>query len=144
MPKASPMYSTSSRSTIRRLGPPTAFFSERLTSVSPFHLRTSFVLKQGRPLVILAGSHLGCVEVVGGPRVKSTAELKGKTVAVSQLGSDEHIFTSMFAAYVGLDPRKDIKWIVRDWPEHLPLLQQGKIDALFTGPPMSQQLRAQG
>ncbi len=100
-------------------------------------------IEAGAPVVILAGSHIGCVEVVGGNRVRSTPELKGKTVAVSQLGSDEHIFMSMFAAYVGLDPRKDIKWVVHPWPEHLPLFRSGQIDALFNGPPLSQRLRAQ-
>jgi NitT/TauT family transport system substrate-binding protein len=99
-------------------------------------------IEAGAPLVVLAGSHIGCVLVVGGNRVRSTLELKGKSVAVSQLGSDEHIFMSMFAAYVGLDPRKDIKWVVLPWAEHLPLLRSGKIDALFCGPPLSLELRA--
>jgi NitT/TauT family transport system substrate-binding protein len=76
----------------------------------------------GAPVVILAGSHVGCVEVVGGPRVRSTPELKGKTVVVDQSGSDEQIFISLFAAYVGLDPRKDIRWIVDPSSDHLQLL----------------------
>jgi NitT/TauT family transport system substrate-binding protein len=101
-------------------------------------------IEAGAPVVILAGSHIGCVEVVGGNRVRSTPELKGKTAAVSQLGSDEHIFMSMFAAYVGLDPHKDINWVVHPWPEHLPLFRAGKIDALFNGPPLSQELRGKG
>jgi NitT/TauT family transport system substrate-binding protein len=96
----------------------------------------------GAPVVILAGSHTGCVEVVGGKRVRSTLELKGKTAAVAQLGADEHIFISMFAAYVGLDPRKDIKWAVLPWPDHVPQLMSGEVDAVFCGPPLSQELRA--
>ena len=96
----------------------------------------------GAPVVVLAGSHIGCVEVFGGNRVRSTLELKGKTAAVAQLGADEHIFISMFAAYVGLDPRKDIKWAVIPWGDHVPQLTSGKVDAVFLGPPLSQELRA--
>ena len=43
-----------------------------------------------------------CVELFGGRGVQSTRDLKGKTVAVTELRSDQHIFTSMFVAHVGL------------------------------------------
>jgi NitT/TauT family transport system substrate-binding protein len=57
-------------------------------------------------VVILAGSHIGCVELVAANRVRATPELKGKNVAIQKLGWDEHLFISMFAAYVGIDPRE--------------------------------------
>src|SRR4029077_10439843 len=56
----------------------------------------------GRPIVILAGSHSGCVEVVGNGRVRSTPDLTGKTVLISAFGSDEHAFISLFAKCVGV------------------------------------------
>src|SRR5689334_23955700 len=65
----------------------------------------------GEPVVILAGSHIGCLEVIGGNRVRTTRELKGKRVAIPRAGTDEEIFISMFAAYVGLNPRNDIQWV---------------------------------
>jgi len=52
----------------------------------------------GEPVGILAGSHIGCVEVVGADRVRSTRELKGKRVAIPRPGTDEQIFISIFAA----------------------------------------------
>lgn len=48
---------------------------------------------------------------------------------------------SMFAAYVGLDPRKDINWAVHPHPDQARLLTERKIDALFCGPPESLELR---
>ena len=96
----------------------------------------------GEPLVILAGMHIGCIELVGSDRVGSTRELKGKTVAVGLPRGDDGIFISMFAAYVGLDPQKDINWIIN--PSDLDcmrLLAEGKIDAFMTGPPFAQELR---
>jgi NitT/TauT family transport system substrate-binding protein len=96
----------------------------------------------GAPIVMLAGSHNGCVELFGGRRVRSTRDLKGKTVAVSELRSDQHIFTSMFVAHVGLDPRTDINWIVRPFDESVDLLASGTIDAVMSGPPFSDDMRA--
>ena len=96
-------------------------------------------IEAGAPVVVLAGSHIGCVELVGGSRVRSARDLKGKTVAVLKRGSDEEIFVSMFAAYVGLNP-KDINWIVHE-EDHWQLLAEGKIDAYMSGPPGSIELR---
>ncbi len=96
----------------------------------------------GAPIVMLAGIHIGCVELLGRNGLRSTRELKGKTVAVVELWSDQHIFTSMFAAHVGLDPRKDIKWVIRPFDESIGLLEEGKIDAVMTGPPFALEMRS--
>jgi NitT/TauT family transport system substrate-binding protein len=100
-------------------------------------------IDRGDPLVILGGSHIGCVELFATNRVRSTPDLKGKTVAVPELWSDDHIFVSMFARYVGLDPQKDINWaIVRPPADFVQLFTEGKIDAVMFGPPRTQQMRA--
>jgi NitT/TauT family transport system substrate-binding protein len=98
------------------------------------------------PVVWLAGSHIGCVELFGSERVGSTRDLKGKTVPISFPRDPGHIFISMFAAYVGLDPNKDINWVVDpDLNTHAPqLLADGKIDAFMTGPPYASALREKG
>ena len=93
----------------------------------------------GAPVVVLAGSHIGCVELVGGPRVRSARDLRGKKVAMQMPRSDEQIFVSMFAKYVGLDP-DDIDWVVHQG-DHWELLADGRIDAFMSGPPGSIELR---
>jgi NitT/TauT family transport system substrate-binding protein len=96
----------------------------------------------GEPLVWLAGSHIGCVELVAGEWIRSTRDLKGRTVGLGWRGGPDHIFTAMFAAYVGLDPQKDINWIVvPDMRERMQQLADGKIDALMWGPPTSLEMR---
>jgi NitT/TauT family transport system substrate-binding protein len=60
------------------------------------------------PIVLLAGSHIGCFELFGTDRVRAIRDLKGKTVSVPELGSPQHVFLASIAAYVGLDPRQDI------------------------------------
>src|SRR5262249_51255031 len=58
---------------------------------------------------------------------------------------DTKVFISMFVAYVGLDPEKDINWVtVPNWDDQIPLLQQGKIDAFFAGPPGTLEMRQKG
>jgi NitT/TauT family transport system substrate-binding protein len=63
-------------------------------------------------------------------------------VAVPELGTGHHIFVSMMASHVGLDPRKDIEWVVQPADESKKLLAEAKIDALTAFPPDAQELRA--
>jgi NitT/TauT family transport system substrate-binding protein len=95
----------------------------------------------GLPILVLAGVHLGCYELFGTDSVRSIHDLKGKTVAVWALESDQHLFLADMAAYVGLDPRKDINWIVRPGKEAIQMLSEGKIDAFLGLPPEPQELR---
>jgi NitT/TauT family transport system substrate-binding protein len=97
---------------------------------------------QGDPVVFLAGVHVGCFEVFGGERVRKISDLKGKTVAVTGLNGSEHIFFSSIAAYVGLDPRKDIRWTVLGPDEGLTQFVDGKVDAYIGFPLRPQELRA--
>ena len=97
----------------------------------------------GDPLVILAGIHVGCFQLIGGERVRAIRDLKGKTVAIfNDLGGPEHVFLASMAAYVGLDPRTDIRWVTHPFEESTRLLAEGKVDAVLAFPPQAQELRA--
>ena len=85
----------------------------------------------GDPLLLLAGIHIGCFELFGTERVRSIRDLRGKTVAVQALESSQHIFLASMAAYVGLDPRKDITWVIHPSADAMQLLAEGKIDAFL-------------
>jgi NitT/TauT family transport system substrate-binding protein len=100
-------------------------------------------LEAGDPAIILAGGHVGCFELVGTDRVQSIRDLKGKTVAVAELVDAGYVFLSAMAAYVGLDPRRDITWVTQTTADHGALLTAGKIDAFMAFPPRTQELRAQ-
>ena len=101
-------------------------------------------LEAGDPIVFLSGLHAGCFEVFGTDRVRTIRDLKGKTVAVLELGSAQHVFLSSIAAYIGLDPRKDINWVTHPAAESMQLLAEGKVDAFLGFPPEPQELRARG
>ncbi len=100
-------------------------------------------LEAGDPIVILAGEHAGCFELFGTDRIRTIRDLKGKTVAVPALDSSRHVFVSMMAAYVGLDPRKDVRFVQYSGAESVRLLGEHKIDAYLGFPPEPQALRAQ-
>ena len=95
------------------------------------------------PVVVLAGSHIGCVELVASNQIRSTRELKGKTIGVWRLrGGSDRAFISMFVAHVGLDPEKDINWVSHPGTDLSRLFLEGKIDAFMSISPFSQELRA--
>jgi NitT/TauT family transport system substrate-binding protein len=99
-------------------------------------------VEAGDPIVVLAGVHVGCFELFGTDHVRTIRDLKGKTVSVQSLQSSQHVFLSSMAAYVGLDPRKDINWVTYPSAKSIRLLAEKKIDAFLAFPPEPQELRA--
>jgi NitT/TauT family transport system substrate-binding protein len=99
-------------------------------------------LDAGDPIVILAGGHIGCFELFATDRVRAIRDLKGKTVAILEFGSSNHVFLASMLAYVGLDPRKDVNFEIHPSADSLQLLADGKVDAFLGFPPEPQELRA--
>jgi len=91
---------------------------------------------------VVSGVHTGCFELFGNENVRSIADLKGKSVGVQGLGSSQHVFTAAMAAYVGLDPAKDIHWVINPSVKPTELYEKGRIDAFLGFPPEPQDLRA--
>ena len=106
--------------------------------VAPFIVQAD----TGLPIVLLGGVHVGCFELFGTNHVRAIRDLKGKTVAVPELGSAHHVFLSSMVVYVGLNPQKDINWVTHPTAESARLLAEGKVDALVGFPPVPQELRA--
>lgn len=99
-------------------------------------------LDLGAPIVTLASMHLGCYELFATEHVHSIRDLKGKTVPVAGLLKAQHTLLSSMAAYVGLDPRKDINWVVTKPREGPQIFASGQADAYLAFPPEPQELRA--
>jgi NitT/TauT family transport system substrate-binding protein len=95
----------------------------------------------GKPITILAGVHVGCFELFAREGIQSIVDLKDRTVGVHGIDSSEHVFLSVMAAYVGLDPAIDIRWISSPSVNPRELFAQGKIDAFLGFPPDPQNLR---
>jgi len=109
-------------------------------------LGANFILRvdAGRPVVIVAGGHVGCYELFGTNRIHSIKDLRGQAVAVPGLGGGAHVFLSMMLAHVGIDPRKDVRWVTGPTDEVMQLLAEKKVDGFLGFPPEPQELRARG
>jgi NitT/TauT family transport system substrate-binding protein len=95
----------------------------------------------GAPIVILAGLHVGCVEVFANKGVHSIADLKGKRVGVQFIGSTPHVLLSIMVAQIGLDPVNDIRWITGPNVDPMQLFVDGRVDVFVGSPPWSLDLR---
>jgi NitT/TauT family transport system substrate-binding protein len=100
-------------------------------------------LDRGVELTVLGGVHVGCFELFVNEDSRSLSDLKGKRVGITYLGSPGHLFLAAMAAYVGIDPGKDLRWVASGKPVAMDLFTSGQVDAFLGFPPDPQELRAQ-
>jgi NitT/TauT family transport system substrate-binding protein len=101
-------------------------------------LSQAIAIDAGVPITVVAGVHAGCYELFAHGGIRGIADLKGKSVGV--LGGSELI--SMMAAYVGLDPKRDLTLVVDPAAKPLDLFAEGKLDSYLAFPPEVQELHA--
>ena len=106
--------------------------------IAPFALQ----VEDGKPVVMLAGIHPGCYELFATNGIRTVRELKGRAVSIPELNGSHQIYLSMVIASIGIDPKKDIKWIVQPAAESVTQLAEGRIDAIMAFAPLPQELRA--
>ena len=99
-------------------------------------------IDQGMPVTVLAGVHAGCFELFANEGVHSVADLRGKAIGVAALGSPQHMFLAPIAAHVGINPSKDITWVVSPSVKPMQLFIDGKLDGFLGLPPEPQELHA--
>ncbi len=110
-------------------------------------LVTGFVhaIDQGLPIVVLTGMHVGCTEVFATDRVRSIRELRGKRVAIYEVGGATHVFVAAIAGHIGLDASRDIEWVMEDdWSKWPGMLEAEEVDVVAAFPPQSYELRDAG
>ena len=105
-------------------------------------------LDAGEPITVLAGVHVGCFELFVHEPIQTIADLKGKRVGVDYLGSAPHLYLSIMAAQVGLDPAREIEWVANPIEAvataetgSLHRFVEGEVDAFLGFPPEPQELR---
>jgi NitT/TauT family transport system substrate-binding protein len=96
----------------------------------------------GEAIVNLAGVHVGCFELLGREGIRSIADIKGKSIGITALGSSEHVYLAAMLAYIGLDPTRDVNWVTSASPPVSELFAGGKVDAFLGFAPTPQDLRA--
>ena len=103
-----------------------------------------FHLDAGVPVTALAGVHSGCYELFAHQPIQTVGDLKGKRVGIFSLNSSGHLYVAAMAKHVGLDPQRDIEWIVPSSGNAMEMFAEGKVDAFIGFPPEPQELRARG
>jgi NitT/TauT family transport system substrate-binding protein len=88
----------------------------------------------GEPIIVLAGLHVGCYELFGNESIRSIPDLKGKKVGVPGLESSPHMFVSVIAAHIGLDPVNDIRWVTSQSPTPVELFADGRVNTTVDRP----------
>jgi NitT/TauT family transport system substrate-binding protein len=109
-----------------------------------YALRLVARLDAGDPMVVLAGVHPGCVEILGNDRVRSIRDLKGKRIAAGLVGSGLPQLIGVLLGQIGLAAPRDVEVVVRPAPEAIALFKEGKVDAFIGIPPEPQEIRASG
>jgi NitT/TauT family transport system substrate-binding protein len=103
-----------------------------------------YYIDAGLPITALTGLHVGCYELFAREPIRNIGDLKGRRVGIQTLASSGHLYLSVMAKHVGLDPKEDIEWVVPPDGNALELFAAGKTDAFLGFPPEPQELRARG
>ena len=94
-------------------------------------------LEQGFDVKLIAGTHGGCMRLVGASKTGTTSlqALRGKTIAISDMASPSKNFFSIVLQKNGIDPNKDVEW--RQYPAQLLGLavEKGEAQAIADGDP---------
>ena len=92
---------------------------------------------KGLPLKVVAVSINRPLHfLIARPEIRSVADLKGKTVAVSSFGATADKITRALIREGGLDPEKDVKFVALGEPgARMMALQQGVVQATVASPP---------
>jgi NitT/TauT family transport system substrate-binding protein len=97
----------------------------------------------GNRVVLLAGVHSGCYELLATNDIRAVRDLRGKRVAVSAMRAADHVFISSILAYVGMDPGRDVNWVTTgSIPDSARYFVESQADAFLGFPPQPQEMRA--
>src|SRR5262249_40282508 len=103
-------------------------------------------IEQGLDVKFTAGIHRGCLRVQApqqGP-IRSVKDLRGKRIGVPGMGTPPFIFANRVLTANGVDPGKDITWLVFPAGELGLALQKGEVDAVADSEPIGSLLMADG
>ncbi len=99
-------------------------------------------IESGLDVYVTGGIHTGCLRIQAGVKtgIHSVADLKGRRIGISTMGSPPHLYASRVLAVNGMDPRRDVDWVVNP-PDVAELaLEQGQIDAVASAEPIGTML----
>lgn len=103
-------------------------------------------VEQGLDVKFTGGVHRGCLRVQAltkGP-VQSVKDLKGKRIGIPGMGTPPFIFANRVLGANGMNPGKDVTWLVFPAGELGLALDKGEVDAVANSEPIGSLLMASG
>lgn len=103
-------------------------------------------IEQGLDVKFTGGIHRGCLRVQASTKgkIQTVKELKGKRIGVPGMGTPPFIFANRVLGANGLDPARDVTWLVFPAGELGLALDKGEVDAVADSEPIGSMLVAQG
>lgn len=103
-------------------------------------------IEQGLDVKFTAGIHRGCLRVQAGVKsnIRTVKDLRGKRIGVPGMGTPPFIFANRVLGANGIDPSKEITWLVYPAGELGLALDKGDVDAVADSEPIGSILLEQG
>jgi NitT/TauT family transport system substrate-binding protein len=103
-------------------------------------------IEQGVDVKFTGGIHRGCLRLQAAAKgnLRSVQDLRGKKIGVPGMGTPPFIFANRVLGANGIDPKKDVTWLVFPAGELGLALDKGEVDAVATSEPIGSMLVAQG
>jgi sulfonate transport system substrate-binding protein len=103
-------------------------------------------LEQGLDVKFTGGIHRGCLRVQAATRgpIRTIQDLRGKRIGVPGMGTPPFIFANRVLGASGIDPSKEITWLVFPAGELGLALDTGKVDAIANSEPIGTLLLSDG
>src|SRR5688500_8381977 len=103
-------------------------------------------IEQGLDVKFTGGIHRGCLRVQAATKgnIRTVQDLRGKRIGVPGMGTPPFIFANRVLGANGIDPSKEITWVVFPAGELGLALDKGEVDAVADSEPIGSLLLAQG
>jgi NitT/TauT family transport system substrate-binding protein len=103
-------------------------------------------IEQGLDVKFTGGIHRGCLRVQASVKgnIRTIQDLRGKRIGVPGMGTPPFIFANRVLGANGIDPSKEITWLVFPAGELGLALDKGEVDAVADSEPIGSLLVAQG
>src|SRR2546428_7160414 len=101
-------------------------------------------IEQGLDVKFTGGIHRGCLRVQAATKgnIRSIKDLRGKRIGVPGMGTPPFIFANRVLGANGIDPSKEITWLVFPAGELGLALDKGAVDAVADSEPICSMLVA--
>jgi sulfonate transport system substrate-binding protein len=103
-------------------------------------------IEQGLDVKFTGGIHRGCLRVQAPLKgnIRTVRDLRGKRIGVPGMGTPPFIFANRVLGANGIDPSKEITWLVYPAGELGLAIDKGDVDAVADSEPIGSMLVAQG